>query len=158
MDVASEKELTPSEEADGEETSEKKSSLKKRCICYWKSFNTCYQSLLLGLLVIIYLIVGGAIFVALEAPEEQQRILNTEMSRDAIIQNLTETYNLTREEIDAIISRFTVACDSDLLVPDTARIWNFGNAIFFASTVVTTIGMYVRACVWVWVCSMAEHV
>lgn len=140
MDAASDHELNP-EKKDEDETSEKwLPKFKIRCKCYWKSFNSCYQALLLGSLVCVYLLIGAGIFVALEAPNEQRQIDAITMTRQLIIENLTMTYNLSVQEIETIVSRFTTACESDLLVTDTARIWNFGNAIFFATTVITTIG------------------
>ena len=140
-----EKDRDPSTDGVNEDSSFEKGrdDFKTRCKRYWKSFNSVYQSILLGGLVVLYLLIGAAIFVALEAPDELQRISRIQATREAIRNNISMTYNITAKEVEAIIERFSAACQSDLLVSDTTRIWEFGTAVFFATTVVTTIGEYI---------------
>ena len=114
--------------------------VKNRWRAYWKSFNSCYQSIIVGVVVFVYLLIGGAIFTALEAPEELIRIETIQSTRERLIHNLTVTFNVTRSKIEGIFDDFATACDNGLLVRNRAPIWQFSNAVLFATTVVTTIG------------------
>ena len=94
----------------------------------------------------VYLLIGGAVFMGLEAQAEQNRMSDTRTTRENLINNLTVNFNTTRDQIEGIFDAFTTACEAGLLLNDTAPLWEFGRAVFFAISVVTTIGEPIYTC------------
>lgn len=101
----------------------------------------------LALLVvfIVYVVIGGAVFMAVEGPREEE--LRSEIAR--IRQDFHErlaSLNLTElnsTDIKSIVARLADARSKNLMDEhgeDTHTNWNFYNSFFFAITVVTTIG------------------
>ncbi|XP_064484867.1 potassium channel subfamily K member 4-like isoform X2 [Ornithodoros turicata] len=101
----------------------------------------------LALLVVfvVYVVLGGAVFMALEGPtEEELRLEITEIRRNFHEKlSVISHPNLSSAEITEIIFRLADARSKNLLDEegrDTHINWNFYNSFFFAITVVTTIG------------------
>ena len=109
-------------------------------------------------IIAFYLLFGGAIFLAVEGPNEREQLLNAEAERAAAIAelemqaaNLTavvaDTTNFTIEEAEAFTSALVNASQRVALAivnlpSTTAPIWEYGPSVFFASTVITTIGEF----------------
>ena len=101
---------------------------------------------MLFVIMAVYLLVGGGIFVGLEGPNERDRIAEARVNqtrlailRRLLVRNITASGMLNESQaygIIYLIGNLSVA-EANL---DTSRNWEFGPAIFFASTVVTTIG------------------
>ena len=116
------------------------------CTRLFCQMNIYWQTLILFAIVFLYLLIGGAIFLALEQPAEIRR--NEELTRInatyfRALENVTaELANLTNLTVSEaadflrIISEAAINVSSDLPTNN----WDYGSAVFFATTVVTTIG------------------
>ncbi|KAM7289679.1 potassium channel subfamily K member 4, partial [Ixodes scapularis] len=101
----------------------------------------------LALLVvfIVYVVIGGAVFMAVEGPNEdllRNEIMEIRRNFHEKLVSLNHT-NLTSAEITQLVSRLADARSKNLINEqghDTHTNWNFYNSFFFAITVVTTIG------------------
>ena len=115
----------------------------RKCCCTW---NHNWRLLVLFVILSIYILVGGGIFVGLEGPNERDSIAEAQVNqtkleilRELLVSNITANGMLNESQaygLVYLIGNLSVA-QANL---DTSRNWEFGPAIFFASTVVTTIG------------------
>lgn len=123
---------------------------RRSCRTLWCSFNNSYWKLAgMFLAVLLYTLIGGAVFVAVERPNELQAIQEareaTNQSLAAFVEMLTNSTNLTVEEAQNLTVQFLelgrVAAEAtESLAFEQNPIWDFSSALFFASTVITTIG------------------
>ncbi|XP_006822259.1 potassium channel, subfamily K, member 16-like [Saccoglossus kowalevskii] len=93
---------------------------------------------MLGLL--IYLTIGAFIFMALEQPHETHIRLNT---KDFLLNFLDNNTCVTESELRTVIDELILAYDqgvTPLKNVTSPSNWDFPNAFFFVTTVVTTIG------------------
>uniref|UniRef100_A0A8C4JU30 Potassium channel domain-containing protein n=1 Tax=Dromaius novaehollandiae TaxID=8790 RepID=A0A8C4JU30_DRONO len=107
----------------------------------------CSGKLQTGLLVagyFVYLLVGAAVFQALERTAEKQQKMAAAQMKEAFLQNFT---HLTVAEIEQFmkVSNLTEAIQNGVYpVGNESQIeksnWDFSNSFFFAGTVVSTIG------------------
>ena len=134
----------------------------KNCCC---SFNNYWKFLGGAAIVGVYLLLGGLFFYALESPSEQAKLARMETEQieaaaalaqelNTFTQFIVNSTNLSEAEalgltntLVAVAKRFADAGVNESL-PDP--VWGFPSAVFFASTVVTTIGntqlYYVHVC------------
>ncbi|XP_035687915.1 potassium channel subfamily K member 2-like [Branchiostoma floridae] len=96
---------------------------------------------LLGILNLCWLLIGGGVFSALEWQNESVQRVSYEGYRSRLLQNYS---CLTEEEVTNFITAIVTAVNAGLTLDnstasDTSN-WDFGNSIFFSSTVITTIG------------------
>ncbi len=116
--------------------------------CYRRLFcsvNMFWRTLGLSTVLIVYLLVGAAIFSAFERQSEldenrkiQESNTNHTMMLEELVVLLVNNTNLTRDEsISFITDIATAAANSNL--PQTNN-WEYGSSLFFSITVVTTIG------------------
>ena len=126
------------------------------CRQYCCSWNKYWKALVWLVVVIVYLGFGGLIFVLAESPNEQQMIREVQMerqmaqqalnqSRDTFVERIVNVSNLTYDEAenltDSIVALATRLANATQQLPtETNPIWEYGPAVFFASTVITTIG------------------
>ena len=126
------------------------------CREYCCSWNKYWKALVWLIVVIVYLGFGGLIFVLAESPNEQRMIREAQMerqmaqqalnqSRDTFVERIVNVSNLTYEEAgnltDSIVALATRLANATQRLPaETNPIWEYGPAVFFASTVITTIG------------------
>ncbi|KFU93137.1 Potassium channel subfamily K member 16, partial [Chaetura pelagica] len=105
----------------------------------------CSGKLQTGLLVasyFIYLLVGAAVFQALERTAEKQEKLAAAQMKEAFLQNFT---HLTVAEMEQFMKNLTEAIQNGVYpVGNESQVeesnWDFSNSFFFAGTVVSTIG------------------
>ena len=100
----------------------------KRCIS-----ENGTRTVLLIICSISYLLVGAAVFSALEFEEDQRR-------RDGIkrlLRQFEAKYNIT----EADFSKWAVLQRSQRGMDSTVEQWSFAGSVYFATTVITTIGM-----------------
>ena len=126
------------------------------CRQYCCSWNKYWKALIWLVVVIVYLGFGGLFFVLAESPNEQRMIREAQterqmaqqalnQSRDTFVERIVNVSNLTYGEAenltDSIVALATrLAIASQQLPAETNPIWEYGPAVFFASTVITTIG------------------
>ncbi|NXV92305.1 KCNKG protein, partial [Calonectris borealis] len=105
----------------------------------------CSGKLQTGLLVagyFVYLLVGAAVFQALERTAEKQEKIAAAQMKEAFLQNFT---HLTVAEMEQFMKNLTEAIQNGVYpVGNESQIedsnWDFSNSFFFAGTVVSTIG------------------
>jgi hypothetical protein len=99
----------------------------KRCIS-----ENGTRTVLLIICSISYLLVGAAVFSALEYEDDQKRRL--ELQRR--FKQFQAKYNITKEDFTewAKVQRYQRGLDS------TVEQWSFAGSVYFATTVITTIG------------------
>ena len=128
-----------------------------KCCTTW---NVYWQASVFAFILTIYLIVGGAIFVALERPAESQRAAEAERqiqnANEIILKTILNISNVTEEMAQNVTEKLLGILSElapQVVAANKARtpLWQLGPAIFFATTVVTTIGRYTtfvtRGCV-----------
>ena len=137
---------------------------KKACTTCWCTFNNYWKAISCFGVILVYLMIGGAIFTAAERPSELRSIEEAQMkrmdARDAldelrldIIYTITNNTNLTTDQAenfaDDLVSAAKNLSDALEQVPAETNgpIWDFASAVFFASTVITTIGMFLQTLV-----------
>ncbi|XP_013790822.1 potassium channel subfamily K member 4-like [Limulus polyphemus] len=101
----------------------------------------------LGLLVlfIVYVLIGGAVFMALEAPLEEKMRVQLKDTRKKWEDRLLGTNhpNFTKGDMQKLVHHLAEARSKNLMDDygnNTHLNWSFYNSFFFAITVVTTIG------------------
>ncbi|OCT79548.1 potassium channel subfamily K member 17 [Xenopus laevis] len=97
-------------------------------------------TLILLLIYICYLLVGAAIFWALESKAEEQQTLSFQQDKWDLLRNFTCMDNRTLELfITGVINAY-----KNGVIPQgnssELNTWNYGGSFFFSVTVVTTIG------------------
>ena len=108
------------------------------------------QTLLYPITLVIYLLVGAAIFTAIEHEHEQmirEASLNDEMQTiselhqviTAMLNNLNISENVSTEILNNFTSNFTNLCVDYSHTPSYNQ-WEFLPSFYFAATVITTIG------------------
>lgn len=129
----------------------------KSCCC---SFNNYWEVLIGASIILAYLLVGGVCFYALESPNEQQNIAEVNRQRmlariaferqyNQTVDFLTNSTNLTNAQAEDLLdTMFNLTASfveaSQTIPAEINPIWDYAASVFFASTVITTIGM---ACV-----------
>lgn len=94
------------------------------------------RTLILLAIFITYLFGGSALFHAIESRDEEEEINKTKV----LEQMLQQRFNLSEEDI--VFLAKTVR--ENLYMGKMDRKWNFTQALFFSTTVVTTIGKFTR--------------
>ncbi|PKK31512.1 potassium channel subfamily K member 16 [Columba livia] len=105
----------------------------------------CTGKLQTSLLVVgyfVYLLVGAAVFQALERTAEKQEKIAAAQMKEAFLQNFS---HLTIAEIEQFMKNLTKAIQNGVYpVGNESQIedsnWDFSDSFFFAGTVVSTIG------------------
>ncbi|KAJ8289031.1 hypothetical protein COCON_G00016900 [Conger conger] len=91
--------------------------------------------------VLVYLIIGGLVFQALEQPFESKRKDNITQEKADFLQRHT---CITPAELDELIKHAVNAASAGVSPIDqtsyNSSYWDLGSAFFFAGTVITTIG------------------
>uniref|UniRef100_A0A8D2P116 Potassium channel domain-containing protein n=1 Tax=Zosterops lateralis melanops TaxID=1220523 RepID=A0A8D2P116_ZOSLA len=100
------------------------------------------QTALLGAGYFVYLLVGAAVFQALERTAEKQEKRAAAQMKEAFLQNFTQ---LTVAEMEQFMENLIEAIQNGVYpVGNQSQFeesnWDFSNSFFFAGTVVSTIG------------------
>lgn len=89
-----------------------------------------------------YLCAGAAIFQVLEGPEESKSVTEMKEARESFADISREC--VSEEELERFIEKVVLAANRGVSATRNVTMsepnWSFGQALFFASTVLTTIG------------------
>jgi len=89
------------------------------------------------------LLLGGLAFYLIEHTNEEDDLVNSFSRRENFTAEIAESLNQTIEETAELIGRIRRLCDEDVFIDDVNNIprqWEYGPSVFFAMTVITTIG------------------
>lgn len=91
-------------------------------------------------LFLVYLLVGAAIFQAIEIQHEKDK--RDELQFDKVKKHFTARYNISDADMKEFLGKLKKALELgfDLQTFDYQQQWHFMNAFVFAGNVVTTIG------------------
>ena len=112
-------------------------------LCTWNPF-TQYMLYFAGMWV--YLLVGGLVFWLVEHPNEEKELENAIEERNKFTADLANDLNQTYEETEELVDFISSLCDQDVFIGELHTIprkWEYGPSVFFAMTVITTIGQWV---------------
>ncbi|XP_069049066.1 potassium channel subfamily K member 10 [Lepisosteus oculatus] len=91
--------------------------------------------------VVVYLVIGGLVFSALEQPFESSQKNTIILEKSEFLQNHS---CVTREQLDKLIQHAIDAVSAGVSpigeTSNNSSYWDLGSAFFFAGTVITTIG------------------
>ena len=122
---------------------------------YWKYIISIGSSQL-GLLVllVVYSFIGGAIFQAIEGPHEEDQKADLEREKRQLlqliwsaIQNETDHDNFTRlfdEQLHSYDKASKKAFEHGITAGDDEKIWDYWGALFFSTTIFTTVGTHLH--------------
>lgn len=101
--------------------------------------------------ICVYLLVGGLIFWFIEHENEEDVLELAIEERIRFTAELATYLNQTYEDTEELVERISILCDQEVFIGELDTIprkWEYGPAVFFAMTVITTIGQWmVRFCV-----------
>ena len=118
------------------------SEKKEKWVFHWKV-------LVMACVVTLYLLLGGAVFYALEHSNEVRENTETQQALEEGTRNLSlylqMSLNISRAEAaNVTVGLLAIAYELSPFIEaaQTANVtlWDYGPAVFFAVTVVTTIG------------------
>ena len=115
---------------------------KNQPILKWNAL--CVQVLLYPITIVIYLLIGAAIFTAIERDNEKtmrQNVASQEMQRVDELQKAIEAV-LRQHDISENISEeiLSILCTSNSEIQNAPLQWEFLPAFYFAASVISTIG------------------
>ncbi|XP_061173940.1 potassium channel subfamily K member 1-like isoform X2 [Saccostrea echinata] len=97
--------------------------------------------LALAVFYLLYLVIGASVFSAIEGPQERELIKNVKKLRS---QFLTDNTCLTDDKLEKFIASIVIATNRGVSATKNVTMsepnWTFGQSIFFAGTLLTTIG------------------
>ena len=101
----------------------------------------CVQALIYPIIVVIYLLIGAAVFTGIEHPHEGMAKVVAEDEIQKAIQKIAVKMNLTENATEEILNDFTYLCTNNYLqIRNAPYQWGFLPSFYFAATVITAIG------------------
>ncbi|CAD5121554.1 DgyrCDS10053 [Dimorphilus gyrociliatus] len=97
--------------------------------------------LILGAFYALYLVIGASVFCAIEGPDENKRKQELKDIRKTFLEGHTSC--ITDGELEAFIEKIVEAQNrgvSAIKNVTSESNWSFGQSLFFAGTILTTIG------------------
>ena len=93
------------------------------------------------LIFLIVMLVGAAVFLELERAKDDSRSQGILLEATQLKQILVEKYNISASDLKELESAFEKEADKRQEQERLNR-WTYSNSIFFAFTIMTTIGEY----------------
>lgn len=101
----------------------------------------CVQAILYPVTLVIYLLIGAAVFSAVEHEQEVMARREAEDEIQRVISKVAGKYNLSENTTERIFNDFTSLCTNNhLQIRDASFQWTFLPSFYFAATVITAIG------------------
>lgn len=113
------------------------SGTKNGCGCIWSHFNLgMARILLLWLVIVLYTLLGAAVFSALERPSE----LEAHCKWNRQLAEFIQDHQIPAEELHQLLGNYEVAVATGIRMEPRRPRWDFSGAFYFVATVVSTIG------------------
>jgi potassium channel subfamily K protein 1 len=106
-----------------------------------KCSKSTLRSIGLCVFYILYLFLGAAVFSAIESSNEKQIIENVKAKRQEFLELHRQCLN--ESDLEMFIKRIVDANNKGITAVSNLTVepnWSYGQAVFFAGTVLTTIG------------------
>ena len=101
----------------------------------------CVQAILYPITLVIYLLIGAAVFSAIEHEQEVMARREAEDEIKKVISKVSGMYNLSENTTEKIFNDFTSLCTNNhLQIQNASFQWTFLPSFYFAATVITAIG------------------
>ena len=101
----------------------------------------CFLALLYPITLVIYLLIGAAVFSAIEHEQEVMERREAEDEIQKVISKVAGKYNLSESTTERIFNDFTSLCTNNRLqIRNASFQWTFLPSFYFAATVITAIG------------------
>ncbi|CAL1537731.1 unnamed protein product [Lymnaea stagnalis] len=101
-----------------------------------------FRLFVLAVFYLVFLVIGAAVFAAIEGPHESRLVDHVKMIRHSFYDEFKHC--IADEDLEKFIEEIVHAANRGVSaiknVSQSEPNWSFGQALFFASTVVTTIG------------------
>ncbi|XP_072884936.1 potassium channel subfamily K member 13-like [Hemitrygon akajei] len=111
-----------------------------RCCCCCCPFSRLNEDnarfALLALFILCYLVLGAAVFSAIERPRE----LRAQRAWGRRLANFSRSHNVSRGQLAALLREYEKAYGAGIRVDPLRPRWDFTGAFYFVGTVVSTIG------------------
>lgn len=96
--------------------------------------------MLLGLVLVLYMFFGAAVFSALERPSELEAYkIWSEKQADFV-----QEHGVSLEDLDVLLKEYEDANKAGVWVEGQRAFWDFPGALCFVVTVIFTIGKWVK--------------
>ncbi|XP_061669893.1 potassium channel subfamily K member 2-like [Syngnathoides biaculeatus] len=93
------------------------------------------------LLVVLYLVMGAAVFRSLEQPHESaQRLAIFNQKLDFLAKHSCVNYSQLEDLVKQVVSAIRSGVNPSGTLSNPSSLWDLSSAFFFAGTVITTIG------------------
>ncbi|XP_034080231.1 potassium channel subfamily K member 2 [Gymnodraco acuticeps] len=128
--------LTPREESEVREKTEESRFLKMvATVMKWKTVTAIF------LLVVLYLVMGAAVFRSLEQPHESaQRLAILTQKLEFLSTHSCVNQSQLEELVKQVVSAIRSGVNPAGRLTNHSSLWDLSSAFFFAGTVITTIG------------------
>lgn len=103
----------------------------------------CIQAILYPMIVLIYLVIGAAIFTAIESEHEKMTRNDANQEIDEaqqVIETVLREFNIPENTTKEILSNISLWCADYSKIQNLPYQWEFLPSFYFAATVITTIG------------------
>ena len=140
-DIPSDASLNPSLGDNETSAVDMTNQMENRPMVTFKLNALCVQALLYPITMVIYLLIGAAIFTAIEHEREIEAKDNAEEEIRMVISKVASKYNLSENVSESILHDFTNLCtENHLQIINATSRWTFLPSLYFAATVITAIG------------------
>ncbi|XP_046718369.1 potassium channel subfamily K member 13 [Silurus meridionalis] len=107
------------------------------CCCRWPWVNIDFARIvLLGLLLVLYMFFGAAVFSALERPLE----LEAYKIWDEKLAEFAQEHSVSPEDLHDLLKDYEEANNAGVWMQGQRMFWDFRGALCFVATVISTIG------------------
>lgn len=111
------------------------------CCCEWPWLNIdTARIVLLGLVIVLYMFFGAAVFSALERPSE----IKAHQAWDEKVADFAQEHSVCLEDLRVLLMDYEDANNAGVWVQGQRTFWDFPGALCFVATALSTIGKFMK--------------